>query len=188
MIRQRNHVTHYGRTHHCFHTNKRQSDPRTRHHGYRGCGSQLLLFTLLCRCRSEFQPCQLHLVDGPTVHAWYLAHGLDVSPVNPGSPHVTVKGKDHATIPNLSALPNPKETSVSIITPPGATLGVLQEAKKLGIPAVWMQPGTFDEAVLEFALAAGAFDAVVYGLGGAGSEGWCVLVDGDKALKDAGKL
>lgn len=131
---------------------------------------------------------ELHLVDGPTVHAWYLAHGLDVSPVNPGSPHVTVKGKDHATIPNLSALPNPKETSVSIITPPGATLGVLQEAKKLGIPAVWMQPGTFDEAVLEFALAAGAFDAVVYGLGGAGSEGWCVLVDGDKALKDAGKL
>ncbi|KAM4060359.1 coA binding domain-containing protein [Hirsutella rhossiliensis] len=91
-------------------------------------------------------------------------------------------------VPNLSALPNPRQTSVSIITPPGATLGVLEEAKKLGIPAVWMQPGTFDEAVLEFALAEGAFESVVYGDGGRGSEGWCVLVDGEKALKDAGKL
>ncbi|PHH92797.1 hypothetical protein CDD83_4956 [Cordyceps sp. RAO-2017] len=91
-------------------------------------------------------------------------------------------------MPSLSALPNPKETSVSIITPPVVTRGVLEEAKKLGIPAVWMQPGTFDDSVLQLALAEGAFQSVVYGDGGRGSEGWCVLVDGEKAMKDAGKL
>lgn len=58
----------------------------------------------------------------------------------------------------------------------------------MGIPAIWLQPGTFDDEVLKFALADGAFEAVVYGEGGRGSEGWCVLVDGEKALKDAGKL
>lgn len=89
---------------------------------------------------------------------------------------------------NLAALPNPKETSVSIITPPSATLKILQEAKELGIPAVWMQPGTFDKEVMEFARSEGTFRAVVGGDGGRGSEGWCVLVDGERALEAAGKL
>ncbi|KJZ77942.1 hypothetical protein HIM_02579 [Hirsutella minnesotensis 3608] len=131
---------------------------------------------------------ELSLVDDLIVHAWYLAHKLDVTPVNPGSATVTVNGKEYATVPSLSGLGNPKETSVSIITPPSVTLGVLEEAKKLGIPAVWMQPGTFDDGVLKCALAEGAFESVVYGDGGRGSEGWCVLVDGEKAMRDAGKL
>lgn len=131
---------------------------------------------------------KLPLVDAPTVHAWYLARRLDVTPVNPGSSFVIVEGKDYAAMANLSALPNPTKTSVSIITPPAVTLEVLEEAKKLGVPAVWMQPGTFDEGVVRFALAEGAFKSVVYGDGGRGSEGWCVLVDGDKALAEAGRL
>ncbi|POR35586.1 Uncharacterized protein TPAR_04218 [Tolypocladium paradoxum] len=127
-------------------------------------------------------------VDWLTVHAWYLFHDLNVTPVNPGSSHVTVQGKDYPTVPNLSALPNPQETSVSIITHPAVTLGVLEEAKKLGIPAIWMQPGTFDDSVLKLALADGAFSSVVYGEGGRGHDGWCVLVDGERAMNDAGKL
>ncbi|RDA95066.1 hypothetical protein CP533_2117 [Ophiocordyceps camponoti-saundersi (nom. inval.)] len=101
---------------------------------------------------------------------------------------VTVRGVDYATVASLSALPSPRQTAVSIITPPAVTRAVLDEAKKLGVPAVWMQPGSFDDAVLDVALAEGAFETVVYGNGGRGEEGWCVLVDGDKALKDAGKL
>lgn len=125
---------------------------------------------------------------GHKVHAWYLAHGLDVTPVNPTSAQVTVRGSDYATVPSLSALSKPRQTAVSIITPPAVTRAVLEEARKLGVPAVWMQPGTFDDAVLDLALAEGAFDTVVYGDGGRGGEGWCVLVDGERALKDAGKL
>jgi enoyl reductase-like protein len=77
---------------------------------------------------------------------------------------------------------------VSIITPPVVTMELLEEAKKLGIPAVWLQPGTFDADVIKFAREEGAFEAVVAGDGGRGGEGWCVLVDGERALKAAGRL
>ncbi|OLN95828.1 hypothetical protein CCHL11_02667 [Colletotrichum chlorophyti] len=127
---------------------------------------------------------------GHKIFAWYLNHSIPATPINPTASTVSVLGKDYPALPNLSALPNPRETSVSIITPPAATFKVLQEAKDLGIPAVWLQPGTFDDAVLEYARGDGGFEAVVAGFGGGtrGGEGWCVLVDGDKALKDAGKL
>lgn len=122
------------------------------------------------------------------VHAWYLERDLKVTPVNPASTAVTVNGSEHATVPNVSALPSPKDTAVSIITHPAVTIGVLKEAKTAGVPSIWLQPGTWDDEVLKFALADGAFEAVVYGEGGRGHDGWCVLVDGDKALNAAGKL
>ena len=80
---------------------------------------------------------------------------------------------------------------MSIITPPAATLKVLKQAQELGVPAVWLQPGTFDDEVLKFAHGEteGGFKGhVVAGDGGRGSEGWCVLVDGERGLKAAGKL
>jgi hypothetical protein len=80
-------------------------------------------------------------------------------------------------------LPHPSETSVSIITPPKITKKVLEEAKKLGIQGVWLQPGSFDDEILKYAMT--EFKAAVGGEGGRGSEGWCVLVDGEKAAKDA---
>jgi predicted CoA-binding protein len=122
------------------------------------------------------------------VHAWYLHHGLSVTPVNPSSAAVSVDGTDYATVPAVGALPSPKETAVSIITAPPVTLQVLKEAQSVGIPAIWMQPGTFNKEVLDFALAEGNFEAVVYGEGGRGGEGWCVLVDGEAAMRAAGKL
>lgn len=100
--------------------------------------------------------------------------------------------ESYATKPSLSALPDPRQTSVSIITPPQATLQVLREAKELGVPAVWMQPGSFDDEVLRFARSKaedGGFGGhVVAGDGGRGHEGWCVLVDGEKGLQAVGKL
>lgn len=127
-------------------------------------------------------------LDPNIVYAWYLDNELKVTPINPGSPSVNVGGKDYPAVKSLSALPNPKQTSVSIITAPAVTLQVLEEAKKLGVPSVWMQPGAFDDAVLEVALEDGAFQSVVYGDGGRGEDGWCVLVDGEKAMRGAGKL
>lgn len=97
-------------------------------------------------------------------------------------------GKDRAAIPNLSALPHPKETAVSIVTAPSVTLAVLREARDMGVPSVWMQPGAFDDEVVTFATAPGAFENVVWGNGGAGHEGWCVLMDGERVMKEVGRL
>jgi hypothetical protein len=102
-----------------------------------------------------------------------------------------VHSQDYPTTASPSLLPSPTETSLSIITPPKATLAVLKEAKEAGVPAVWLQPGTYDDEVMEFAR--GNFKAAIGGterVGGMesnGGEGWCVLVDGEDGLGIAGR-
>lgn len=53
----------------------------------------------------------------------------------------------------------------------------------MGIKAVWLQPGTFNDEVLEYAK--DNFESAVAGdeEGTVGGEGWCVLVDGPRLLK-----
>ncbi|KAH6632339.1 CoA binding domain-containing protein [Chaetomium tenue] len=123
---------------------------------------------------------------GYKVFKWYVTHGLSVTPINPGSPAIEVDGKEIPTVGSLSALQDAPETSVSIITPPHVTQKALEEAKGLGIQAVFLQPGTFNDDVLAYARE--NFTTVLAGEGGAGSQGWCVLVDGERGLQYAGKL
>lgn len=118
--------------------------------------------------------------------AWYIEHGLPATPINPRVSSIKLGNKDFpSVVPNISALASPAETSLSIITPPAVTLKLLREAKAAGIPAVWMQPGSFDEEALEFARR--EFQAAVGGLEGRGGEGWCILVDGERGLGLAGR-
>lgn len=63
------------------------------------------------------------------------------------------------------------------------TLQVLREAKGAGIKAVWLQPGSFDDEGLAYAKR--EFAAAIGGNGGRGSSGWCILVDGERALQEA---
>jgi hypothetical protein len=51
--------------------------------------------------------------------------------------------------------------------------------------AVFLQPGSFDKDVLDYAKA--NFKAAIAGQGGRGGEGWCVLVDGEEGLRVAGR-
>ncbi|KAF2973558.1 hypothetical protein GQX73_g116 [Xylaria multiplex] len=128
---------------------------------------------------------------GHKVLVWYQAHKLPVTPINPASATITTSYGEHVAVKSVSELPEPKQTSLSVITPPPVTLEVLKEAKRVGIPAVWLQPGTFDDEVIKFAYAKdadGFGGEVISGEGGVGSEGWCVLVDGEKGLRSAGKL
>jgi len=74
------------------------------------------------------------------------AKGYAVLPVNP-------KEKEIAGLPawpNLAAAPGPIHI-VNVVTPPAVTRKVLDEAAALGLPAVWLQDGSWDEAVLEAA-------------------------------------
>ena len=95
-------------------------------------------------------------------------------------------------MPDLTKLPAPTETSVSIITNAKVslvplssrlpllslqlrgqvTLGLLQQAKQLNIPALWLQPGAEDDSVKGYIQANGLEDKVIYG-------GPCILVEGD---------
>ncbi|KAL6717132.1 hypothetical protein ACLMJK_005047 [Lecanora helva] len=117
------------------------------------------------------------------VLVWYHARSLPVQPITPSRPDITISNTTYPTIASPSALLNPTETSLSIITPPSITLDILREAKAAGVPAVWLQPGSFDKEGFEYATK--EFKAGIGGEGGLGGEGWCVLVDGDRYLEAA---
>lgn len=130
------------------------------------------------------------LTDVHTVFVWYLTHSLPVTPINPRASSISIHNKTYSTLTSPSLLPSPTTTSLSIITPPKATLQVLKEAREAGIPAVWLQPGTFDDAVMEEAREFEKDGGVVIGGlegGTGGDEGWCVLVDGEVGLGEAGR-
>lgn len=72
--------------------------------------------------------------------------GYTVLPVNP-------REKEIAGIPaypSLAAVPKPVDI-VDIVTPPAVTIGILEEAARLGLPAVWLQDGSYDDAALAIA-------------------------------------
>ncbi|KAL6710983.1 hypothetical protein ACN47E_006858 [Coniothyrium glycines] len=124
---------------------------------------------------------------GHKIFAWYLRHSLPTTALNPRSPTVTILNREHTTVPSPKALADPPASSysLSVITPPAVTKQLLKEAKEAGIPAVWLQPGSFNDEILEYAKA--NFKAAIGGDGGGGSEGWCVLVDGEEGLDLAGR-
>ncbi len=75
--------------------------------------------------------------------------GYTVLPVNPREDRI----EDLRVAHSVAELEKPVDILV-VVTPPPVTLGVLRQATEAGIPAVWLQDGSFDDAVLE--LAAGA--------------------------------
>ena len=56
------------------------------------------------------------------------------------------------------------------------TLGILEKAKELNVPAMWLQPGAEDDAVVSYIKENGLEDKVIYG-------GPCILVEGDGIIR-----
>jgi predicted CoA-binding protein len=98
---------------------------------------------------------------GHRIYRDLKSKGFTVYPVNPSRP--TVDGDP--AYPSLAALPR-RPGIVDIVVPPAVTLQVLQEAHRLGLGNVWVQPGAADDAVLDY-LSADGFDAVT---------GACIMV------------
>ncbi|KAF2002290.1 NAD(P)-binding protein [Amniculicola lignicola CBS 123094] len=122
---------------------------------------------------------------GHKVFLWYLRHSLPVTPLNPRSPSIQASPLPTRPTPHTfptttspSKLESPAGTSISIITPPAVTKALLREAKEAGVPAVWLQPGSYDEEGLEYARR--EFKAAI-------ADGWCVLVDGEEGLRVTGR-
>lgn len=80
----------------------------------------------------------------------YLQHGKDVVPVNPKE--ATVEGL--AAAKSLGEIQPPPD-AVSVITPPKVTEAVVEEAGRLGIKHLWMQPGAESDAAVARARALG---------------------------------
>lgn len=126
---------------------------------------------------------------GHRIFAWYLQRDLPAVPLNPTCSAVTVRRREYPTVSSPLKLDDAKSTGLSVITPPPVTAQLLKEAKEAGVAAVWLQPGSFTDKELKYAIdefpgaAVGGFSE-----GTVGGEGWCVLVDGDAAIKAAGRL
>lgn len=73
----------------------------------------------------------------------YLQRGRPVYPVNPRA--AQVEGLD--AYPSLTALPE-KPHGISIVTPPAISEQVVEEAARLGIRHLWMQPGAESAAAI----------------------------------------
>jgi predicted CoA-binding protein len=76
---------------------------------------------------------------------------MDVVPINPTAAEV----EGLAAYPDLASAPGQFD-GVSIITPPKVTERVVDEALRLGIKHIWMQPGAESESAIQVAVAAGA--------------------------------
>ena len=74
----------------------------------------------------------------------YLQAGLRVYPVNPNATEV----EGLAAYPSLSALPE-RVHGVSVVTQPAVTARIMEEAARLGVRHVWMQPGAESEAAVK---------------------------------------
>ena len=74
------------------------------------------------------------------------AKGYTVLPVNPRETQIA----GLPAYPGLAAVPGPVDI-VNVVTPPAVTMGILREAALLGLPAVWLQDGSYDDAVLDVA-------------------------------------
>lgn len=80
---------------------------------------------------------------GNKVLRCYLQHGRDAIPVHPKEAEV----EGRPAYASLAAIPGGVD-AVSVITPPAVTEKVVEEAARLGIRHVWMQPGAESDAAV----------------------------------------
>ena len=76
----------------------------------------------------------------------YIQSGRAAWPINPR----TEKVEGFTSYPDLASLPEVPR-GISIITPPKITESVVEEAARLGVKFVWMQPGAESPRALEIA-------------------------------------
>jgi uncharacterized protein len=86
----------------------------------------------------------------------YLSNNMKAYPVNPRAQEVL----GHQCFPDLSSLPE-TVSSISVVTPPAMTESVVEEAVKLGVKNIWMQPGAESQVAVQRAESAGI--NVIYG-------------------------
>ncbi|MBI85727.1 MAG: CoA-binding protein [Planctomycetaceae bacterium] len=87
---------------------------------------------------------------GNKVLRTYLQNKLTVFPVNPRADQI----EGLPSHPDLTSVPAPID-GISVITPPGVTEQVVEEAVQLGIRHLWIQPGAESQRAVALAKSAG---------------------------------
>ena len=87
---------------------------------------------------------------GNQVLRWYQQHRRTVWPINPRASEI----EGLSAFPDLESVPG-EIHGVSIITPPKITESVVDEAIRLGVRHLWMQPGAESIEAVERAEQAG---------------------------------
>ncbi len=80
---------------------------------------------------------------GYKLYNFFKGYYSKVYPVNPNAYNID----GDPVYPNLSSLPEMPDF-VDVVVPPKVTLTVLEEAYRVGIKRVWLQPGSEDGEVL----------------------------------------
>jgi predicted CoA-binding protein len=88
---------------------------------------------------------------GNKVLRCYKQNNIDAVPINPTASEV----EGLTAYPDLASAPGTFD-GVSIITPPPVTERVVNDALRLGIKNIWMQPGAESDSAIQAAEAAGA--------------------------------
>jgi hypothetical protein len=78
-----------------------------------------------------------------------MGHGYQVLPVNPKE--ATIAGLP--AFRSLAEVPKPVDI-VDVVTPPAVTRHVMKDAAAAGVGLVWLQDGSFDDAVMDDAAVA----------------------------------
>ena len=73
----------------------------------------------------------------------YMDAGLEVVPVHP-----TLEEIEDLKVQQLEQLENPETYGVSIVTPPGVSMSVIEQGQKLGFKRFWLQPGAESKEIL----------------------------------------
>lgn len=103
----------------------------------------------------------------------YLAANRRAYPVNPMADEV----EGLRAVADLASLPE-RVHGISVVTPPGVTEHIIEDAIAAGIRHVWLQPGAESAAALRRAQAAGI--SLVWG-------GPCILVELRRRGRDLGR-
>jgi predicted CoA-binding protein len=81
---------------------------------------------------------------GNIIYKKLKSRGYEVYPVNPKYEKV----EEDPCYPDLSSLPRKPEV-INMVVAPKHGKAIIEEAGRLGIKYIWLQPGTYDDEIME---------------------------------------
>jgi len=81
---------------------------------------------------------------GYKIYKKLKSRGYTVYPVNPNYEEI----EGDKCYPNISALPEVPEV-IDMVVAPKHGMGVVEEASRLGVKNIWLQPGTYNDEILK---------------------------------------